>query len=177
MFWVGLAVAIGGTALFTGIGPRNAATWTGDGLAVAGAMFVVPYLFLSQGVQKRSGTLVTVAWIYAGATACLVAGAIATSSFFVPLDSRAWFSIVGMALLAQLLGHSLLNHSLRSFTAPQVATATLMEPVFAAALALMFFRETISGVQMIGGLILLVGVWVCLRGEKEIPEPATEAGL
>lgn len=172
-FWLGLAVALAGTALF--VNPQSAIhdpqSSIGELLAVAGAICIVPYLLLSQDAQTKIGTLRTITWIYSSAAASLLLYLLATASFSIPNSRQAWIAILGMAGFAQLVGHSSLNWCLKHFSAAEVATATLLEPVFAAALAWLILAEGITPLQAVGGAILLAGVAVSLRAE---PQPAAE---
>lgn len=164
-FWHGLLIAGVGTVVVTTQGATfrgGAHAWLGDLLAVIGAMAIVPYLLASQSVQKRHGTLATVTWIYTAAAVVLAGCALGTGGSAVPASPAAWGSILGMALFAQLIGHSSLNWSLKNFSASQVATTTLLEPVFAAALAWPILGEAISAMQGLGGVLLLIGVGIAL---------------
>ncbi|MFI5386011.1 MAG: DMT family transporter, partial [Fimbriimonadales bacterium] len=171
IFWLGLLVAGGGTILVTSQGLTTAVhkdpAWLGDLLAVVGAICIVPYLLLSQQVQTRLGTLRTVTWIYSAAAASLLLFLIPEGQLTLPRSPQVWGSIVGMAIFAQLIGHSSLNYCLKHFTAAQVATASLLEPVFASALAWAFLSERVTLLQTLGGVVLLVGVSVCLKAEPE----------
>jgi drug/metabolite transporter (DMT)-like permease len=167
IFWLGLGIAAVGTFLVAIQDPGSTAhkgpPWVGDLLAVTGAICIIPYLLLSQQVQGRAGTLSTITWIYAAAAASLLLWLIPLHQLKVPTGQNEWLSILGMAIFAQLLGHSALNVSLKKFSAAQVATATLLEPVFAALLAWVFLAERVSLLQSLGGVILLVGVSISLR--------------
>jgi drug/metabolite transporter (DMT)-like permease len=165
VFWAGLVVAGLGTWLVTTQGVLwhgGQKAWLGDVLALAGAMCFVPYLLISQRLQKTQGPLPTITWMYAGAAGSLWVIAAATGTSGVPNGWPVWGSVFGMAVFAQLIGHSGLNYSLKHFSAGQIAMSTLMEPVFAAALAWPLLHEPVTLLQGIGGLILLVGVGVAL---------------
>lgn len=163
-FWLGLAVAAAGTLLITSVAaPAKGSTLIGDSLAVVGAICIVPYLLLSQEVQESAGTLRTITWIYASAAAWLVVPLAISGHFVAPSTPQVWISLLGMALFAQVVGHGLFNYSLRHFTASQVAAATLLEPVFASALAWPILGEKVGFAQALGGLLLLAGVSLTLR--------------
>lgn len=172
MFWGGLAIAGIGTWLVTMNGstshPVKTPVWMGDLLATIGAVCIVPYLLVSQNVQRRIGTLATITWIYGSATVALWLYLVGAGQAVVPTSQAAWISILGMALFAQLLGHSMLNLSLKFFSAAQVASTTLLEPVFAALLAWLLLGESIPAMEAIGAAILLVGLAVTLQGEEPI---------
>lgn len=171
IFWAGLLVAGIGTFLVTteGAPPHAAATpaWLGDVLAAIGAICIVPYLLISQRIQRRAGTLQTVTWIYSSAAIALLIFLAAFDDLRLPGSAQAWASIVGMAIFAQLIGHSSLNFCLKQFSAAQIATSSLLEPVFAGALAWTILGERLSLLQGLGGCVLLLGVAFCLRAEPE----------
>lgn len=176
-FWAGLAVAAVGIAIVTtqdSTASRIAfeqPSWLGDLYAVLGAICILPYLLLSQAVQRKAGTGSTVTWIYGAAAATLLVIAVARSEV-LPANRAGWISVAGMAVLPQLVGHTIFNWSLRHYSAAQVSTATLLEPVFAGILAAVLFAESLSAPQIVGGVVLLAGVAMTLRRETL----AVEAG-
>ncbi|HTQ11781.1 MAG TPA: DMT family transporter [Fimbriimonadaceae bacterium] len=169
VFWLGLAIAAGGAYLVTmqqgAIRLPAGPAWIGDLLAVVGAICIVPYLVLSQQVQTRIGTVRTITWIYTAGALSLLLFLAPQKRLPLPPSPQVWVSILGMAAAAQLLGHGLLNYCLRHFSAAQVAAASLLEPVFAAALAWIFLAEPVSLAQAAGGALLLGGVGLSLRPE------------
>ena len=177
-FWLGLAAAAPGIVLITTQGaiqthvplPARGAAWQGDVLAMIGGLLVVPYLLLVQKAQNQYGTLRVVTWAYGCAAACLWLIALLGGNLQLPPTQRAWLAVVGMALVPQLLGHTALNRSLRHFSAGQVSTATLLEPVFAGALAWLLLKESITGGQMAGAALLLFGVASALRAKQAVPD-------
>jgi drug/metabolite transporter (DMT)-like permease len=167
LFWVGLGIAAIGTVLVAAQDPGSTAQkgppWVGDLLAVVGAICIIPYLLLSQDVQRRVGTVTTITWIYSAAAVSLLLCLVPLRELTISTNESVWLSIIGMAVFAQLIGHSALNFSLRHFSTAQVTTTTLLEPVFAALLAWVFLAEKISLLQAVGGAILLAGVAVSLQ--------------
>jgi drug/metabolite transporter (DMT)-like permease len=66
----------------------------------------------------------------------------------------------------QLIGHSLLNWALEHASAALVSIAILGEPVFATLLAIPLLGEAPGPVRAAGGLVVLVGVALAVRGER-----------
>ena len=78
-----------------------------------------------------------------------------------------------MAVFCTLLGHSVFNWALKYESAAFLSTVKLLEPVFAAILGVLLFREIPSKQVMLGGFIVILGVYVYSRfsetPEKEAP--------
>ncbi len=174
-FWLGLALAGVGVYLLVGAGTYHqgaagqGAAWQGDMLAVAGAITVAAYLLIAQKIQPKLGSLRMVAWTYSFAAITLWPAALlmTPAAGALPPSQTAWLSIVGMALIPQLIGHTAMNWSLHHFSAAAVSAATLLEPIFAAALACWIFHEPVTAVQAVGGAALLVGVGVSTFRKRE----------
>ncbi|MFP2911647.1 DMT family transporter [Pyxidicoccus sp. 3LFB2] len=79
---------------------------------------------------------------------------------------RTWAVLAGLALVPQLIGHSLLNASVRYLSTPFVAVSTLGEPVLATLWAVPLLGEKPDWVQLIGGGMALVGVVLMAREES-----------
>jgi drug/metabolite transporter (DMT)-like permease len=169
-FWLGLTIAAAGVWMVTvGHVHPDSARWsgvitTGDLLAVAGAIFIAAYLLLVQNVQSTLGTWRTVTWTYSAAALTLwpVVFAFHPPADVLPDRAAAWGAVLALALVPQLMGHTAMNWCLKRLTAGAVATATLLEPVFAGALAWLLLNERLTPTQMVGGGILLCGVALAL---------------
>ena len=68
--------------------------------------------------------------------------------------------------MPQLLGHSLLNWSLRWISGTFVAVTILAEPVMAVLLAIPVLGERPTPAQLVGGAVLLAGVALAAAGEQ-----------
>lgn len=179
-FWSGLGVAMGGAVMVMG-GPASLGrgAWTGDLLALGGAALIAAYLLLVEDLQPVLGTHRVLVWTTASAALALWGPVLAIGGVgALPAAPDAWLSILGMALIPQLLGHTALNWSLHHFPARIVGAATLLEPVFAAALAWWLLAETLTGLQLAGAAVLLAGVGLALSGapSRQAPPDDQTAG-
>jgi drug/metabolite transporter (DMT)-like permease len=172
--WLGLLVAGGGVWWFTrtvasGLGVHDpAGPCLGDLLAVVGAAAVAGYMLLVEDLQRAQGTGRVVAWTYSTAAAAtwLFLPLLPSAGGLLPQAPLAWLSVLGMAALPQLVGHTTMNWCLRHFPAGVVGAATLLEPVFAAALAWPVFQEPITPARAAAGLVVLAGVWLAIRSPR-----------
>lgn len=164
-FWLGLLLAMSGLAAvsFQAAPLAKGSVWLGCLWAVLGALAFAVYLLIVQPFQTSIGTARTIAWTYSSAAASMWIFAFAIDwPNVVPANSMSWTSALGMAILAQGVGHTSLNWSLKHMSPSIVGVTTLLEPVFAAALAWPIFGEPISMVQAFGAMMLLAGVGVVL---------------
>ncbi len=139
----------------------------GAGLALSGSVAIGAYLILVREIRDDFGTRAIVTRTYGWSAAVLVAAALLARQPPPPISAgAAWGGIAAMALISQLLGHTGINASLRWFTPSAISFASLLEPVFAAVLALMLFGEAVSPAAVAGGLLLLGSIAVVLREER-----------
>lgn len=171
-FWCGIGIALAAMPLVTGLPAAGVGggSVAGDACAVLGAVAIAAYYLLTRGAQVRLGTRRVIAWTYTCAAVAMWAASLASAHVAAPVapgSVAAWWAVIGLALIPQLLGHTALNWSLKHFAAGVVGAATLLEPVVASAQAWWFFGERVGTLQAVGAVILLAGVWLALR-----PHPA-----
>ena len=86
---------------------------------------------------------------------------------------RSYLNLVHLALVSQLLGHTAFNWALKHLKTSMVAITILCEPIGAAILAFLFFRESITLSQAIGMTLIFSAVLIGARkGRKAAPEDA-----
>lgn len=178
-FTLALACASGGVALI--VLPRSAPApiaghaLLGAGLALVGSFAIGAYLLVvrdagRESATERLSTRQIVVRTYGWATVVLaIAATFAREGPPAVSDHTAWAGILAMALVSQLLGHTLLNAALGSFATSTVALATLLEPAIAAILAAAAFHETLAPTTIAGGLLVLAAVAVVLARPDVAP--------
>ena len=65
---------------------------------------------------------------------------------------------LGMAVFCTLMGHSVYSWGLKYLPASFIATAKLVEPVFAGVWGLLLFQERPGILVIIGGAVVLLGI-------------------
>ncbi len=176
-FAVALACAIAGVALVAFSGATHPAPVPGHAaygaiLALIGSIAIGAYLLIVRAAgegptSRRLATRQIIVRTYGWATLALViASYVARERPPSTHDASAWGGILAMALVSQLLGHTLLNAALGTFAPSLIALTTLLEPVIAAILAAAIFHETLSVPTAVGGILVLVAVGVSLAEES-----------
>lgn len=177
----GIAMAVLGSGLIIGSdwqaapGSAGRDPLLGNTLALAGAIAISGYFLVGRGLNRRLTLLAYVAIVYGAAALAMNAIAAAGGQGLWTIPPAAWLPIAALAIGPQLLGHTILNASLRQVSATFVALAILGEPVGAAVLAWAFLGETVTGLQFAGFVTLLAGIAVAAGGERVEPAAAGTA--
>jgi drug/metabolite transporter (DMT)-like permease len=162
---IALALA-GAVVIAAGDWGRQPASLFGNLLAGAGAATLAVYHVVGRGLRNALPLRTYVFLVWAVAAAALAAIAIASGAPFGPYPPRTWLLFLALGLFPTVLGHGLVNRSLRSVAAPTVGLFLLGEPVGASILAFLVFAEVPSLTTLAGGLVILVALaLVVLRPE------------
>jgi drug/metabolite transporter (DMT)-like permease len=172
--WVGMALTIAGSILI-GISDGSSANASnasfGNALALIGAITVSGYFLIGRSLRNRLSLLAYIWLVYSSAAmVLLIAATIAsvTSGGGLPLlgyPPVVYVLLLGMAIGPQLLGHTSLNWALRYLSATFVTIGLLGEPLGSALLAVVLFGEQFAQLQLLGFVILLIGIVVAARSE------------
>ena len=163
--FLGIVVAIAGTAVIASDRTVGSAAILGNVLALAGALTVAVYVLI--GRSSRTGGVGVLPYsivVYSAAAATLLPVALV---FEVPLwgySGETWFWLAAITVGPQLMGHTVFNWALRYVEASIVSGTILAEPVVAALLAWLILSERPGVLTIIGGAIVLAGLYFLLRG-------------
>ena len=143
----------------------------GDILAVIGAIAAAGYLLIGRNLRARTSLISYISLVYGMAALVLViimfiAG---LRPFGYPPQTYLWFILLG--LVPQLLGHSTFNWALGYLSAAYVAITLLGEPIGSTILAYLLLQEKPTLLKVIGGALILIGIYIASRSEvKKVPE-------
>jgi drug/metabolite transporter (DMT)-like permease len=169
---VGIAIAMAGTLVVSGgdIGVSGRAVF-GDVLALLGAIFAAGYFLIGRNLRQRLSLLVYVTVVYATCTVVLAVVMVAGGTPFSGYPAATWGLFVLMALLPQILGHTVFNYLLRDLDPTVVTVGIMGEPVGASLLALAIFGEVPSWWTVVGGAFVLAGIYVAVTAQREVAVP------
>jgi drug/metabolite transporter (DMT)-like permease len=171
--WVGLILALMGLGLVGEV--WNGLTLNGLGVIAcfgAAAALALYYLLGERGLKGRDPISLTT-WGFGAAT---LFWALAAPWWNFPwralegsttLDNGMTFPIIGLATYMVIFGtvtsFALVLFSLRHLRASQASVVGMTEPLFAAAVAFLVLGEILSGIQLVGAIIVLSGVLLAER--------------
>lgn len=130
----------------------------GDMLALIGCALITAYLLFGQDVRKRISLITYTFIVYSVSTVTLLIYVLIKGESLGPHPSADWFWFIMLALISNLLGHTLFNWSLKWVSTNVISIAILFEPVGASILAYYVFQETLSISQITGGIVVIMGI-------------------
>jgi drug/metabolite transporter (DMT)-like permease len=163
-FWLGLLLAIGGSAviLWADLG-RHIAFGVGDLMALGAAACFAVYLLATERVRSSIGTLGFLRLAMVSSTVALfVINLMLGISLRVPHGRTLW-AILGLGLISQLGGYLALTYALGHLPATITSISLLTQGPLTAAMAAVLLGEPLTWPQVVGGILVLSGVGLAHR--------------
>ena len=165
-FLVGMVTAIAG--MFVLVGPNFAAGGTrlaGDALGALTAVFYAGYMLAIKTARDAGiSTLRLMAWSTSMTAVALLPAALFSPQPLLPQSPAGWAILAALALVSQVLGQGLIAFGFAHLSASLSSVSLLLQPVLATLFAWALFSETIGPSQLIGGGVVLGGIWLARRG-------------
>jgi drug/metabolite transporter (DMT)-like permease len=181
--YVGLAMALAGGTV---IGLSDACSWQagsiacpaaasffggtaflGDFLALAGAWMAAGYMLVGRKLRAKIDLIPYIFVVYGMAAVVLIAIMFGLGESPLGYFPVTYLWLVLLALVPQLLGHSIFNWSLKYLPVSLVSVTLLGEPVGSTVLAYFILQEQPGWVKIIGAVLILVGIWLAARTGAE----------
>lgn len=170
--WAGIGAALAGGLMIAFSTADAPATVPGGNPGLGIAMAVVSacsaalYIIVGRKVRGDVSFVPYIWLVYSAAAAATLLIVAANGISLIGYDPRGYLWVLLLAILAQIIGHGALNFVLR-FMSPTTLTMTVQSvPVLSAIWALLIFSEIPTAPQVIGSVILLLGVTVVLRFQQ-----------
>jgi drug/metabolite transporter (DMT)-like permease len=172
-----LAVAGLGLWLVTQASAQTAsrASLLGDAFGLSAGLLFGSYLLCVEGLHGTVSSQRQVTLAYSVAAVLLWAVLLVRGGATLSYSPRVWKALLGMTLGPQIFGHTLLNWSLRHFSSSLVAFSILLEPVIAALLAWYLLGQTLTAVQLMGGVLVLAALALVIGQKTPAERVETEA--
>jgi len=171
LFWLGLSMTMcGAVAVMSYDFLHHPSIGWGDLLALATGIFYAVFFLFSQRSRRHFDTLSHV-WICSlSSTLILLIFSLSTGSALTGYPPRTWLLFVAAALLPQLTGYLAMGYALGHLPASIVSPTMLGQPVLTALLAIPLLGETLLPVQMVGGLVVIAGIFLVHRSREVVPD-------
>jgi drug/metabolite transporter (DMT)-like permease len=164
----GIAVALAGMAVMTlpGASLTGARPAFGNALAVLGALMLAGYFLAGRSLRQEIPLVPYVTVVYAVCAVTLLAFAAASGAtvWLGAYPPREWLLFLAMAVGPGLLGHTVINWALEHVESSVVSVTLLGEPLGSALLAVIFLGELPGAWTVLGGTVVLAGIYLTVRG-------------
>jgi drug/metabolite transporter (DMT)-like permease len=177
--YVGLVLALAGGTV---VGLSDACTWQGsliacqsvtffggtaflgDFLALAGAWMAAGYMLVGRKLRAKMDLIPYIFVVYGMAAVLLIVFMFGLRESPLGFPPITYLWLILLALVPQLLGHSIFNWSLKYIPASLVSVTLLGEPVGSTILAYFLLQQQPGWVKIGGALLILAGIWMATRG-------------
>jgi len=92
--------------------------------------------------------------------------AIASGEALAPQSAAGWLKLLGLAWISHCAGQGLIAYSLAHLPAAFSSVSLLFQPVMAAVFAWIVLSEPLAPLQMLGGAVVLAGIYLARRGSS-----------
>jgi len=162
-FWTGLALSLAG-CLTIMLGPASAGsapiTLYGNLLALGASGFFAAYLVTTERIRPSMDTLTFNSLAIAGSIATLLVVCVVARLPLAGFPPRAWAAMVALGLVSQLAAYYALVYALGHLPATMTSVGLLAQVPCTAVLAMLLLGEPLTPLQIVGGLIVLAGIYV-----------------
>lgn len=139
----------------------------GDFLSLVACMLVTVYLLFGQTVRKRISLVTYTFVLYSISTIILFLYVLVKQEPLLSYPTNDWIYFILLALIPNLLGHTLFNWSLKWVSTSTISMAILFEPVGAIILAYILLGEYVIWTQIVGGFVIIIGLSIFLIDERK----------
>ncbi len=159
-YWLGLALALAGMMwLVGGDAFRHLSMSYGNLLAVGASVFYAAYILATQRARARVDLLTFMAVSTLSSVLLLLLLNLTLGSTLTGFPARTWLALAGLGLISQLGGWLAINYALGHLRAAHVSVCLLAQTVVTALLSMPILGEYLKANQVIGGLLVLAGIY------------------
>jgi len=163
-FWYGLLLALLGLNILIGLRAWQTMDFNyGDILSIVAGFFYALYLLFTFDSRKRVDTITFMTFSIFFMVILLFIANLLIGNPFVGYSLGTWSALVGLGLVAHFGGWISINYALGHLKGTNVSVTLLSQSVITALLAIPILGEGLSINQIVGGLLVLSGVYIVNR--------------
>jgi drug/metabolite transporter (DMT)-like permease len=104
--------------------------------------------------------------LYAACSLFLLIWVLIAGDSLAPYNAGVWAFLAAFAIVPTIIGHTVFNWALKHVRPTVISLAFLAEPVVASLLALIFFAQRPPLATIVGGALVLAGVYLAMARER-----------
>lgn len=166
-FALGATVAFAGASVLLGVDLNHGRDpLIGDALGLVTACFYAAYLLTVKVLRRTFSVPHIMAYSSSVSSIGLLAIAYASGEQLMPQTWQAWSAVVALAFISHAGGQGLIAYALAHLPASFATLSLLLQPVITATVSWGLFAQTLSPLQIGGGLLVLGGLGLARRGSR-----------
>ena len=165
--WLAVALALIGAALVALADSGGESSLWGNALALGSTFLLALYTMIGASVRSRISNTTYTFVAYGCAAVTVLVISLVSGTPLTGYGANNLLTALGMAVLCTLLGHSVFTWGLKYLPPAYISTVKLLDPVFSALWGLLLFAEKPSLQVIVGGVIVIVGVFLYGRATEE----------
>lgn len=130
----------------------------GNLLGLGSAVFYGTYLLAVSLVRSNFRTMTIMAWSSIGTLIILLPLTFFRDESLVPHTQQGVMMLIGLAVVSHVGGQGLIAYSLAKLPAAISSLTLLIQPVIATGLGAFLFHEYMSSAELIGAVVIMVGI-------------------
>jgi drug/metabolite transporter (DMT)-like permease len=164
IFLTGLAMALAGAWTMAAAADKGQAIapLAGDLLSLATAVWYALYFLAMRQARQGAGASRAMFWSTLVSTPILLVVALGFAEDIMPASGAGWLACIGLAVV-HVVGQGSIAWALGRLPASLASVVVLAQPVVAAVAGWILFHEALTPLQMLGGVLTLIGVVVAQR--------------
>jgi drug/metabolite transporter (DMT)-like permease len=166
-FIVALVIATIGTIVLMGSSASLTGNYIkGDILGMITAVFYAAYLISVGRMRARFNTASIMFWSGLSAAVLLLIASLISGDSIFPETMAGWLTILSLAWISHVAGQGLIVYALAHLSTAFSSVSLLVQPVCAALLAWVIFKESLTPLQITGAVIVLFGIYLARRSNR-----------
>jgi drug/metabolite transporter (DMT)-like permease len=167
LFWVGTCIAIVGMVVLVGAANLiHLQLNIGILYAVASSLLYAIYILTTKDILKRISTLPFMFYNMLAAGVFLLVISLILGDEFFNYNLKTWGSLAAMGIICQLMGWITINYAISHLESTKVAITLLSQTVVTCLLAVFILNESLALKEIIGSVIVLVGIAITFLKPK-----------
>ena len=165
IFIIGMIIAlVGAVGLLGASFSTGGKPLMGDFLGLLAAIFYAGYQMLIKAARQHYACARLMAWSTTVTALGLLPVALLMPGAFWPHDMHSLWPLIGLAVVAQLLGQTPIAWASAHLSTALSSIILLVMPLVGGIAAWVLFDQRLSPIQIAGGLVLLIGLYMTTRG-------------
>lgn len=171
---LGILIAFAGSVMIVLAKGSDMGALKGNLLALAAVFFSAAYTLFGRTCRQSISTAVYTYIVYfVGALTVFLMLLFSRTPLWGYEPINYWLAL-GLTIFATLLGHSIYSWGLRYVSVSFISTSKLLIPVFSTVMGIFIFGELPKALVLVGGAVVIFGVYLCIRDKHGSEIPAAE---